>query len=337
MPDHGARGARGSGARHAAGAGELAGLRKDLHPRVGPGQPDAARRPGRARSGRRPRSRVPAGGAGAQPLAGDVQATTETTRWHGWRRRDCPGAHRRRVVLSMRWGAIEHAAPQHGRPRSRRDDAPRDARRAGRGGGGAHRRRRRDHRAARRGPVTQAFAVRATAGRRGKPAARRGAPRALLLAFRAGSLLNAMPCVLPVLSVKTLALVRHAGAARAATAAHGLVYTLGVLGSFAALAGGLLALRAGGEQHRLGVPAPVALVRHDPGLLLFTMGLDRSRACCHISSRLGGVGHGLAARDGYAGSFFTGALAPSPPRPAPRPSWARRSATPSRSPGPRRC
>jgi thiol:disulfide interchange protein len=77
------------------------------------------------------------------------------------------------------------------------------------------------------------------------PAAVTAFPLTLLFAFLGGLLLNLMPCVFPVLSLKALALVneppheRHVGAA---------AYTAGVVLSFLALAGALLALRAGGEQ-----------------------------------------------------------------------------------------
>jgi thiol:disulfide interchange protein DsbD len=160
-----------------------------------------------------------------------------------------------------------------------------------------------------RGTARQAFAVQAMPAGPGAPAAGRAALlRVLALALAGGLLLNAMPCVLPVLSVKALALVRHAGAGRGATAAHGAVYTLGVLVSFAALAGVLLALRAGGERigwgFQLQAPWFVALLAY----VLFAMALVLSGAL-PVSGRAAGLGQSLAARGGYPGSFFTGALA----------------------------
>lgn len=70
---------------------------------------------------------------------------------------------------------------------------------------------------------------------------------ALALAFGGGLLLNLMPCVFPVLSLKVLGFAAHAHD-RAKLLAGGLAYTVGVVASFVALAGLLLALRAGGEQ-----------------------------------------------------------------------------------------
>jgi thiol:disulfide interchange protein/DsbC/DsbD-like thiol-disulfide interchange protein len=69
---------------------------------------------------------------------------------------------------------------------------------------------------------------------------------ALALAFGGGLLLNLMPCVFPILSLKVLSFAQHAGD-RKALVAGGLAYTVGVVASFVALAGLLLALRAGGE------------------------------------------------------------------------------------------
>src|SRR5262249_45144324 len=66
---------------------------------------------------------------------------------------------------------------------------------------------------------------------------------ALVLAFVGGLILNLMPCVFPILSLKLLGLANADAAARRH---HGLAYTLGVLVSFAALGGALLALRGGG-------------------------------------------------------------------------------------------
>jgi len=84
---------------------------------------------------------------------------------------------------------------------------------------------------------------------------------ALLLALMGGALLNLMPCVFPVLSLKVLGFANHAND-RKALLAGGLAYTAGVVLSFVALAGLLLALRAGGEQlgwgFQLQSPAVVA-------------------------------------------------------------------------------
>ena len=126
---------------------------------------------------------------------------------------------------------------------------------------------------------------------------------ALALALVGGLILNLMPCVFPVLSIKALALVNKGN-----HRAEGLAYTAGVLASFAALAAVLIALRAGGQQVGWGFqfhsPVFVLVVAY----VLFLVGLSLS-GLFEIGGSFTGIGSGLAARDGLAGSFFTGVLA----------------------------
>ncbi|HSM21017.1 MAG TPA: protein-disulfide reductase DsbD domain-containing protein, partial [Rubrivivax sp.] len=88
-----------------------------------------------------------------------------------------------------------------------------------------------------------------------------GLALALLFALVGGMLLNLMPCVFPVLSLKVLGFAAHGGDRRTLVAG-GLAYTAGVVLSFVALAALFLALRAGGEQigwgFQLQSPAVVA-------------------------------------------------------------------------------
>jgi thiol:disulfide interchange protein DsbD len=67
-------------------------------------------------------------------------------------------------------------------------------------------------------------------------------------AFIGGLILNLMPCVLPVLSLKVFALIRHAGDNPKAAWRQGAAFTAGVVVSFWVLAGLLLALRAAGDH-----------------------------------------------------------------------------------------
>jgi len=68
---------------------------------------------------------------------------------------------------------------------------------------------------------------------------------AMLAAFLGGIILNLMPCVFPVISLKALGLLRHQSQAASARR-EGLGFLLGVLVTMMALAGILLAARAGG-------------------------------------------------------------------------------------------
>lgn len=69
----------------------------------------------------------------------------------------------------------------------------------------------------------------------------------LLLAFAGGFLLNLMPCVFPVLSLKILQFVQEGGGAKNGTRKQGMAYSLGVLLSFLAIGFLLQALRSGGR------------------------------------------------------------------------------------------
>jgi thiol:disulfide interchange protein/DsbC/DsbD-like thiol-disulfide interchange protein len=132
--------------------------------------------------------------------------------------------------------------------------------------------------------------------------------QALLLAFLGGIVLNAMPCVFPILSLKLLSIAQQAHGHHSAQFAHGLAYTAGVLVSFALLGGALLALRAGGQTvgwgFQLQSPVFVAMLAY----LLFAMGLSLS-GVADFGASLSGIGGRLAGRSGVAGTFFTGALA----------------------------
>ena len=132
--------------------------------------------------------------------------------------------------------------------------------------------------------------------------------QAALLALIGGVILNLMPCVFPVLSIKVLALVEQAHGSRTEVRRHGLAYTGGVLAAFAALGAVLLGVRAAGAEvgwgFQLQSPVAVALLAY----LLLAMGLSLS-GVFHLGSSLQGLGHGLMRRSGLAGSFFTGVLA----------------------------
>ena len=94
------------------------------------------------------------------------------------------------------------------------------------------------------------------------PAASWGAWAAMLgLAVLGGFILNLMPCVLPVLSLKLLNVVSHAGAARGAIRANFLASAAGILTAFMVLAAGLVALSATGQAIGWGIQfqAPIFL------------------------------------------------------------------------------
>ncbi|WP_235835303.1 protein-disulfide reductase DsbD family protein [Piscinibacter terrae] len=131
---------------------------------------------------------------------------------------------------------------------------------------------------------------------------------ALLMALAGGLLLNLMPCVFPVLTIKALSLMQQAEASRRTVRLHGLAYAAGVLLSFVVLAAVLIALKAAGDSAGWGFqfqsPAFVLLM----ALLMLALGLSLSGVATFGGS-VTGIGSSLAARGGAGGSFFTGVLA----------------------------
>jgi len=131
---------------------------------------------------------------------------------------------------------------------------------------------------------------------------------AIGLAFVGGIILNLMPCVFPVLFLKGLALVQSSGQERKHLRSHGLVYTLGILVSFWIIVAALLILRATGSQAGWGfqLQSPTFIAVLAAGLFFFALSLAGQ---FDLGLSLTSVGGGLAQKQGYTGSFFTGVLA----------------------------
>lgn len=127
------------------------------------------------------------------------------------------------------------------------------------------------------------------------------------LAFVGGLVLNLMPCVLPVLTIKAAGLV-HTAHNPKESRAHGVAYLAGVVVCFAAIGGILIALRAAGEQAGLGFQLQYPPITAFFALVMFAVGLNLL-GVFEIGGSLMGVGSGLAERGGRSGAFFTGLLA----------------------------
>jgi thiol:disulfide interchange protein DsbD len=129
----------------------------------------------------------------------------------------------------------------------------------------------------------------------------------MLLAMLGGLILNLMPCVFPVLSIKAISVVEQAKKHPGIVRIKGLVFAAGVISSMLALAAVLLGLRAGGEEigwgFQLQSPLFVTLLIY----LLLAVGLNLS-GVFEFGGGLAGVGDGLTHGDGYRASFFTGLL-----------------------------
>lgn len=131
---------------------------------------------------------------------------------------------------------------------------------------------------------------------------------ALLFAFLGGIVLNLMPCVFPILSIKALSLVKIADKHPTLARLHGLSYTAGIIVSFLLIAGTLIALKSAGASigwgFQLQSPLVVALLAY----LLFIIGLN-FMGFFEIGNIFGNVGQKLTQGKGLSTSFFTGTLA----------------------------
>ena len=129
---------------------------------------------------------------------------------------------------------------------------------------------------------------------------------AIVSAFIGGLILNAMPCVLPILAMKALALAGHAGKEKDAAAIEGFSYAAGAVASFLVFGLVIVALRQGGQAVGWGfqLQSPVAVAGF--ALLIFAVGLNLSGLF-----EFGTItaGEGLTAKSGWVGPFFTGVLA----------------------------
>lgn len=127
----------------------------------------------------------------------------------------------------------------------------------------------------------------------------------LALAFAGGTLLNLMPCVFPILSLKVLG---FADAEPHLRHRQSWVYAAGVVTSFVIVAAVLITLQKGGQAvgwgFQLQSPGFVIALAY----LFLAMGLSLS-GVVELGSGLMNTGSGLAARRGDSGSFFTGVLA----------------------------
>lgn len=156
-------------------------------------------------------------------------------------------------------------------------------------------------------PAPEAAAAAQESAADAPAAASLGLAAALLFALVGGAILNLMPCVFPVLSLKVLGFASHADDRRG-LALGGLAYTAGVVVSFVALAAALLALRAGGEQlgwgFQLQSPAVIATLA-----ALFTLiGLNLT-GVFEFGSVLPSSLAGLRLRHPLVDSALTGVLA----------------------------
>ena len=131
----------------------------------------------------------------------------------------------------------------------------------------------------------------------------------LLSALFGGLILNLMPCVLPVLSLKLFSLIKQAGESRKRLLVLGTSTTLGILASFWALAGIVAAVKAGGGNAGWGMQFQSA------GFIAFMVVILSAFAMSFFgvfeiwlpgsaTTKMDKAGR----KQGFWGAFFTGAL-----------------------------
>jgi thiol:disulfide interchange protein len=143
------------------------------------------------------------------------------------------------------------------------------------------------------------------------------------LAFVGGLILNIMPCVFPVISLKILGFVHQSHDDPRRVLRMGLIYAVGVLVSFVVLAGLVIAAKSAGESASWGdqMQNPVFTLALTVVVLLVALNLFGV-----FEVTLGGgalnAASNLAAKEGPAGAFFNGVLAVALATPCTAPAMA---------------
>jgi thiol:disulfide interchange protein len=126
---------------------------------------------------------------------------------------------------------------------------------------------------------------------------------AIVFAVLGGLILNIMPCVLPVLSLKVVGLIEHEPSF---VRRHVLAFSTGVWASFMAMAGVLIAMRSGGESLGWGFQMQSPMFVAILCLVMFALALSMA-GVVHFGSSLGNLAHKDDAK--LSGAFFNGVIA----------------------------
>ena len=131
---------------------------------------------------------------------------------------------------------------------------------------------------------------------------------AILAAFIGGILLNLMPCVFPILSLKAIHVVEKADSNPKENRLNGLLYTAGILVAFLIIGAVLLAIRASGMAVGWGFQLQSSLTNLILALLMVAIGLNLL-GVYEIGTRLMGIGSQVTAKSDYIQNFLVGLLA----------------------------
>ena len=132
--------------------------------------------------------------------------------------------------------------------------------------------------------------------------------QAILFALIGGLILNLMPCVFPVISLKVLSFVSMGGDDHAKIRNHALAFVGGVMSTFLSIATALIIIRSTGSMigwgYQLQSPVVVGiltLIMLGIGMILLTN--------INVATGLTNIGSNVQNRNDFSGSFFTGVLA----------------------------
>ena len=130
----------------------------------------------------------------------------------------------------------------------------------------------------------------------------------LLFAFIGGLILNLMPCVLPVISLKLFSLIKHGHEGQTRVLKHNLSYTFGVLVTFWVLTAVVILLKSAGEVVGWGFQLQSPIFVAFMALVIFVLGLNMFglfEFATPGGSKLGNI----KLEEGFSGDFFSGVLA----------------------------
>ncbi len=126
-------------------------------------------------------------------------------------------------------------------------------------------------------------------------------------AFLGGLILNLMPCVFPVLSLKVLGIVEQSKSEGRPAWHHGVVFALGVLISFWVMSGILLAVRAAGQGVGWGYHLQNPLMIGGLAFLFLLIGLNLF-GVFEVGESLTQLSGAAEKKEGFAHSFWSGVL-----------------------------
>ncbi len=137
-----------------------------------------------------------------------------------------------------------------------------------------------------------------------------GLAKLLLFGFLGGFILNLMPCVLPVISLKIFGFIQHARDSRARIFGNGLAFSLGIFAWFIGLAALMIGLKGAGQEitWAFQFTNPYFVVGMSAVVLIFALNLFGVFEITLPAAATSGL-LGWSAREGYAGSFFQGVFA----------------------------